>query len=115
MDRLPGSGGSSHPPSAAQLPICHVFFISLSSSGSPAHDQISPSISCYLAEDGPPDQNHSIPSPLLHWLLRPEEAQATDPGFEPQQTLQSSSTKKKARLPFKVAGLASVYKYMGYK
>ncbi|CAB1429570.1 unnamed protein product [Pleuronectes platessa] len=37
-----------------------------------AHDQISPSISRYLATDGLPaclpDQNHSLPSPLLHWL-----------------------------------------------
>ena len=64
-----GSGESSHPPPAAQLSICHVFFISPSSSGSPAHDQISPSISRYLAADGLPaclpDQNHSLPSPPL--------------------------------------------------
>lgn len=59
-----------------------------------------------------PDQYHSIPSPLLRWLLWTEETQATDPGFEPQQTLQSSSTRKKALLPFKVAGLSLVYKYM---
>lgn len=62
-----------------------------------------------------PDQNHSLPSPLLHWLLRTEETQATDPGFEPQQTPQSSGTRKKASLPFKVAGLSLVYKYMRYK
>lgn len=62
-----------------------------------------------------PDQNLSLPSPLLHWLLRTEETQATDPGFEPQQTPQSSGTRKKAVLPFKVAGLALVYKYMRYK
>lgn len=62
-----------------------------------------------------PDQNHSLPSPLLRWLLRTEETQATDPGFEPQQTLQSSGTRKKALLPFKAAGLALVYKYMRYK
>lgn len=49
-----GCGESSHPPPAAQLSICHVFFISPSSSGSPAHDQISPSISRYLAADGLP-------------------------------------------------------------
>lgn len=53
-----------------------------------------------------PDQNHSLPSPLLQRLLGTEETQATDPGFEPQQTPQSSGTRKKALLPFKVAGLA---------
>ncbi len=62
-----------------------------------------------------PDQNHSLPSPLLHWLLRTEETQATDPGFESQQTPQSSGTRKKASLPFKVAGLSLVYKYVKYK
>lgn len=62
-----------------------------------------------------PDQNHSLPSALLLRLLWTEETQATEPGFEPQQTLQSSGSRKKASLPFKVAGLSSVYKYMRYK
>lgn len=44
---------SSHPLPAARQSICHVSFISRSSSGSPAHDQISPSISCYLAQNAP--------------------------------------------------------------
>lgn len=58
----PGSGESSHPPPAAQLSVCHVFFISPSSSGSPAHDQISPSISHYLAADGLPAGPESLSS-----------------------------------------------------
>lgn len=61
-----GSGESSHPPSAAQLSICLVFFISLSSSGSPAHDQISPSISRYLPADGLPAGPESFSPRPLH-------------------------------------------------
>lgn len=83
MDRQTGrlgtlkSGESSHPPPAAQLSICHVFFIRPSSSSSPAHDQISPSISCYLAANALPAwPDHSLLSPLLHRLLRTEEVQA---------------------------------------
>lgn len=62
-----------------------------------------------------PGQDPSPFSPLLLWLLQTEEIQAPDPGFEPQQTPQSAGTRKKAPLPFKVAGLSLVYKYMRYK
>ena len=103
-----------------QQPSCLSAMFSLSapsSSGSPAHDQISPSISRYLAADGLPawPDSFSSPAPLLPWLLRTEETQASDPRFEPQQTPQSSGTRKKASLPFKAAGLSLVYKYMRYK
>lgn len=62
-----------------------------------------------------PSQDPSPLSPLQLWLLQTEEIQAPDPGFEPQQTPQSAGTRKKALLPFKVAGLSLVYKYMRYK
>lgn len=67
-----GSGESSHPPPAAQLSICHVFFISCSSSGSPAHDQISPSISSYLATDGLPAWPESFSSHPSATLAAPD-------------------------------------------
>lgn len=94
---------SSHPPPAAQLSICHVFFIS------PHHPAalhmtklvpVSAVIWPWMASL--PDQNHSFSSLLLHLLIQTEEIQATNPGFEPQQTPQCSGTKKRALLPFKV-------------
>lgn len=116
-DRQAGSGYLTH--ILFQQPSCLFAMFSLSAARHPAALHMTKlvpvSAVIWLRMACLPNQNRSLPSPPLHWRLRPEETQATDPGFEPAQTLQSSNTRKKASLPFKVDSLSLVYKYMSYK
>lgn len=98
VQQHPWSGEFTSSPAACCL--CHVFFISFSSSGSPAHDQISPSIGPLSGHGWPaclPDQNHPLSSLQLLWMRLPERTQASKSGFE---SLQRFGTQEEGFVPF---------------